>query len=528
MEYQGDIESIMNLDVLAELAIKVTSQLRSPNPRIITRFVECGTGGKKMVFHNSVNNLHAAILGRVYFVKDGGEFKKPPVPRDLKPFKKFLRKLRHKVNYGGRMSYFDYANTRAGPKKQAYLREVETLHERIITWRDELAKFFIKDELMALEPDGLGGWIYKTPRVIRPQSVVINLLLGVHIAPLEKAVYRALDRCLARNSNVRRTVTKAMNVVQIGETIKEKWDQFDDPICVQLDCSRFSQHVSVGIHDAITDFLVSVPGESTDEGKDLRKQMNRARTVRWVAKARDGALRGEVTGTLSDGVVFTSLFGVLTMCAMVDDACTRAGIKREMFSAGDDTNIICEKIHWALIKPHLEQVAADYGFNIKVEGTSSTIEGITFCRMQPVFDGATWRMVREPLDSMTRDGMTVKPVPNEAIWDELRAAKAHCGTALTSGMPVLQAFYDMLGRGTTGFKESRIDQHSGMVRMSKGLESKQNFVSDEARLSFFRAFGIDPERQIALEEFYGTLRPSYSRRCERLFLDTFEETTFRK
>jgi hypothetical protein len=61
--------------------------------------------------------------------------------------------------------------------------------------------------------------------------------------------------------------------------------------------------------------------------------MNRARTVRWIAKARDGALRGKVTGTLSDGVVFTSLFGVLTMCAMVDDACARAGIKRELFSA---------------------------------------------------------------------------------------------------------------------------------------------------------------------------------------------------
>jgi hypothetical protein len=180
-----------------------------------------------------------------------------------------------------------------------------------------------------------------------------------------------------------------------------------------------------------------------------------------------------------------------------------------------------------LIEPHLKEVAKDYGFNIKVEGTSETIEGIIFCRMQPVFDGEKWRMVREPLDSMTRDGMTVKPVPNVAMWDELRAAKAHCGTALASGLPVLQAFYDMLGRGTTGFKESRIDQHSGMVRMSKGLKAKQSYVSDEARLSFFRAFGIDPQRQIALEEFYGGLRPSYSLRCERLFLDTFEETRFK-
>ena len=516
----------MTEQILNELAIKVTSQLRSPNPRVVTRFVECGTGGKKVVFHNSVNNLHAAIMGRVYFVKDGDGFSRPPQPRDLKPFKKFLKGLRHKVNYGGRMTYSDYANTRAGPKKQAYLKELETLHERTITWRDELAKFFIKDELMALDPDGKGGWLYKTPRVIRPQSVVINLLLGVHIAPLEKAVYRALDRKLRRNSNVRRSVTKAMNVVQIGELIKAKWDQFKDPICVQLDCTRFSQHVSVDIHDAVTSFLVSVPGGRTDEGIDLKKQMGRARTVRWVARAKDGTLKGKITGTLSDGVVFTSLVGVLTMCAMVEDACTRAGIKREIFSAGDDTNIICERHNWILIKPHLDQVALEYGFKIKVEGTSDTIEGITFCRMQPVFDGETWRMVREPLDSITRDVLTVKPVPNQGVWDELRAAKAHCGTSLTSGLPVLQAFYDMLGRGTTGFKEHHVDRHSGMVRMSQGLEPKQRPVSTEARHSFHRAFKITPERQIALEEFYETLRPSYSRRCERLFTDTFEDTRF--
>jgi len=303
MEYDGELRSVMTPEYLELHALKVAYSMRSPKRRILTRFVEVGTGGKKMVFHNSVNNLHAAIMGRVFYVKgDDGVQRPPPEPRDLSHLKRFLKRLSKKITYGGKMSFSDFVEQRSGPKKAAYLRELETMHTRITSWRDELAKFFIKDELMELKPKGDGTWEMKTPRCIRPMSVRLNLLLGVHISPLEKAVYRGIDRYLSGKSNVRRVVTKAMNVFEIGELLAKKWAAIDDPICVQLDCSRFSQHVHVSTLDVMRDFLVGVAGENTEDGRDLKAQLNRQRVVKFVASAADGQITGKVTGTLSTGL----------------------------------------------------------------------------------------------------------------------------------------------------------------------------------------------------------------------------------
>jgi hypothetical protein len=520
VEYSGPELLLSTAETLKDLKLKVALSLRSPKCRMVTRFVECGSGKEKVVYHNSVNNLMAAIMGRVYYVKVEGNFIRPPPPTDLRKLKKFLGKISCFVNYGGRMSYSDFVDHRSGPKKQAYQNELDTLFIRETNSRDTIAKFFIKDELMDYEWT-TSGYKMKCPRVIRPQGVRLNLLLGVHIQPLEKAVYRALDRYFSRKGGVRRTVTKGLNVFAIADLIKRKWSRFKDPVCVQFDCERFSQHNHIDVLDVMSNFLVKMVGENTSDGADLREQLNHQRVIRFLARSRDGTITGKIVGTLSDGVMNTSLYGVTLMCAMIDTACKISGKRAELFSAGDDTNAIMERSDWDAIRDTIPDVGTEFGFRIKVESIEDRLEDIKFCRMQPVFDGAKWRMVRQIEDSLARDICTVKPVESEKFWDELRAAKAHCGLALTSGLPVLQAFYLMLGRGTHGFRSSALDHHSGMYQMSQGLESKVAPVSDEARLSFYRAFGLHPERQIALEEFYGTLNPSYSRRCELSFQDTF-------
>jgi hypothetical protein len=421
------------------------------------------------------------------------------------------------------MSYSDFVEQRSGPKKQAYHNELKQLFVRRTNYRDLRAKFFIKDELMDYEWVD-GRYKMKCPRVIRPQGVRLNLMLGVYVQPLEKAVYRALDRFLSGRGGVRRTVTKGMNVEQIATLIHEKWERFKNPVCVQFDCERFSQHVHTEVMDMVADFLVAIVGENTHDGQELREQLNYQKKIQFVAASKDGLISGIVNGTLSDGVMNTSLYGVLLMCAMIWTACKRAGVKAELFSAGDDTNAIMERNDWQSVEAHITEVGLDFGFKIKIESVEYRMEDIKFCRMQPVFDGESWRMVRGIEDSLARDVLTVKPVVSETQWDELRAAKAHCGVALASGLPVLQAFYQALGRGTKGFKSHHIDHHSGMWQVSRGMKSRVREPTPEARLSFFRAFGVPPARQVALEEFYGLLKPQYSRRCELSFLDTFSES----
>jgi hypothetical protein len=41
-----------------------------------------------------------------------------------------------------------------------------------------------------------------------------------------------------------------------------------------------------------------------------------------------------------------------------------------------------------------------------------------------------------------------------------------------------------------------------MTHMAKGLHPKETPISDDARYSFYVAFGITPDEQEALEEYY--------------------------
>jgi hypothetical protein len=49
---------------------------------------------------------------------------------------------------------------------------------------------------------------------------------------------------------------------------------------------------------------------------------------------------------------------------------------------------------------------------------------------------------------------------------------------------------------------------SGSRMMSRGMDSKFVPVSSESRVSFFKAFGVTPDEQVAMEEYYRGWRVS--------------------
>jgi hypothetical protein len=85
------------------------------------------------------------------------------------------------------------------------------------------------------------------------------------------------------------------------------------------------------------------------------------------------------------------------------------------------------------------------------------------------------------------------------------------GVAVAAGVPVLQAFYAMYLRWGEGH-HSRIltPEVTGMSFLAKGLVKEAAEVTEEARYSFFCAFGITPDTQIAVEEYFNTLEFTYT------------------
>jgi len=75
-------------------------------------------------------------------------------------------------------------------------------------------------------------------------------------------------------------------------------------------------------------------------------------------------------------------------------------------------------------------------------------------------------------------------------------------------MPIFSEFYACLRRGA-GSAVDRDDTPTGFSMLAKGMNMRGMPVTDEARVSFFKAFDITPDEQLAVEKFYRDARPTW-------------------
>ena len=174
----------------------------------------------------------------------------------------------------------------------------------------------------------------------------------------------------------------------------------------------------------------------------------------------------------------------------------------ELANNGDDCVVIMEKTDLDMFSAGLDDWFTRMGFTMTVEKPVYELEQIEFCQTHPVYDGENYLMVRNIL-SIAKDCISV--VYNDTI-ESLYAYYRVLGDAglhLTGGIPIWQNFYRKLCQSIPPGKMSHMLQHeSGMMNLA--LRMKRNFSapSEEARFSFYRAFGIEPDYQRDLERIY--------------------------
>jgi hypothetical protein len=76
--------------------------------------------------------------------------------------------------------------------------------------------------------------------------------------------------------------------------------------------------------------------------------------------------------------------------------------------------------------------------------------------------------------------------------------------SLTGQIPILQDFYQSFIRSSNGSKPLINDpsQETGLEKLSKGMKRSYGHVHTITRVSFWRAFDIDPAKQEAIEHEY--------------------------
>jgi len=448
-------------------------------------------------FNNDINTLERAVKERVFYVKEDGVFRSPPKPNPgvfaavLAPSLDALRPL---LPSTAPLTRADFVDTFRGRKKKLYENAYTTLLRESLVEKDSHVKVFVK-----YEKTDFTRKADPVPRVISPRSPRYNVEVGRFLRPLEERIFRSLNRLFGDP-----TVLKGYNSQESGRIMKAKWDDFTDPVAVGLDASRFDQHVSVDAlrleHSVYLDCLPT---------KRLRRKL--AQLLRWQRKnvcagyTEDGRLKYEVEGGRMSGDMNTSLGNCILMCLMVHAYAHHVGVRVRLANNGDDCVVLMERRDLLKFMAGLELWFRALGFNMQVEEPVYTFEQIEFCQTHPVYIGPgpqDYLMIRHPKWGIAKDTMCVHAWDSPDMFSGWLNAVGEGGMAMSGGIPVFQEFYSCYLRSGKFHKSVHDGQSWGVRQLSKGMGLRYSPVTPLTRASFYWAFGVTPDEQLVLEDFY--------------------------
>jgi hypothetical protein len=425
----------------------------------------------------------------VFTVAAGGGIQvTPPQPRPgvvAKRLKVFKSRLLEAVGTVNPISMEQFIDTYrgSGRKVRIYTSAFLSLTDKKLTIADAMISAFIKDEKTNLSRKD-----DPCPRIIQPRSARFNIAIGVHLKPMEKPIFRGIAEVFGGV-----TVMKGLNAAERGREAWRKWRRFSNPVAVLLDATRFDQHCSEDVINWEHRLEESVAGDRAS-----LKELNAMRKTNvCYARAHDADIKYKVSGKRMSGDMDTALGNCMTMCGMTWSFMRWLKIRKfEYMNDGDDGVLMIEKENLTAVLDSFREYFLDLGFTMKLEGVAYEMEQVEFCQARPIYDGTEWRFVRDPEICLAKDSLTLKRCTSVEEITALSNAVGWCGAALAGDMPIFHAFYQQMIRGKCPESGEIL---TGMQMMAKRMDPKFSPPTAEARVSFWKAYGLSPDTQLAIE-----------------------------
>lgn len=451
------------------------------------------------VFNASFASLMVGINERLFFVKSDGEFQSPPKPLAgvyydrLSSVRKALLKNCSRTHP---IPLELYPGLYQGRKRTNYEAAVESLRSFSLTVRDAIVATFTKVEKVAFDLKKVN-----IPRIIQPRNARYLVSVGRYIKAAEHILVKAVGRVWGDE-----TIVKGMNADQVGQLAARKWGRFRHPVAVGMDASRFDQHVSRQAleweHGIYIDLFASRK-ERRELGGMLKWQLDNVGRAFIDGYRVDYKVDGcRMSGDPNTGIGNCVLASCLTR-AFVESV----GLDCDLLNNGDDCVLFLETedLHKLTTLP---EWFTEMGFTMIVEEPEYELERVEFCQSRFILGPDGYRQVRNPRIAVAKDGVSIKPFHKPSDMRSWFAAIGEGGASLTSGIPVMQEYYQMLIRNANGAKAMSADEptlNTGTRFLAVGMESKVVPISPSSRYSFWLATGIMPEAQEELERHYSNV-----------------------
>jgi hypothetical protein len=290
-----------------------------------------------------------------------------------------------------------------------------------------------------------------------------------------------------------------LNATERGYNIERNFKRFKNPVILPMDGKAFDQHVS----EAALSYEMHGYSFFNNDPQFL-EWMSWQLNNKGFGRCKNGTVKYTVRGTRTSGVMNTSSGNVLLMCAMVYSYLHSLGLDTTSFgfiNDGDDCSIIVEREHEEMVSAGIAPYFTPLGFEMVCEPSVTVLEKLDFCQSSPVFDGTRYIMVRNPLKAVAKDMLCLKFFDQFKGYDAWLSAVSSGGMSLAGRLPIWQEFYRKLGDVSQGAQAMVVDQAdmAGFERLAIGMKRQYGSISDHCRVSFWRAFDIDPNKQVLIE-----------------------------
>jgi hypothetical protein len=470
-------------------------ELGVPRERRYVRVAGVAPDTEIVPFINDLDTLLRGVAERVFFVKKEGDFVRPPRPKPrvfgsrLAPVLHELEKL---LPSTAPISHQSFVDSYSGRKKMVYQRALQDLRMgRSTVEEDAKLNIFVKyektDRTSKSDP---------VPRIISPRDPKFNIRLGRYLKPLEHKLFGSINKMFGHT-----TVMKGFNAIDSARILHEKWQKYRNPVAIGLDASRFDQHVSQDAliwEHGIYSKCYREKKHKARLGKLLRMQL----VNRCVGYVPDGEVRYTVEGTRMSGDMNTSLGNCLLMCSMIRAYALNRKVECSLANNGDDCVVFLEREDLSKFMKGLSKWFLEMGFNMAIEEPVFVFEHLEFCQTKPVFDGNGWIMCRNPHTAITKDSVMLTQFDGPGLFRGWLDSVGTGGLALTGGLPVFQDLYSLYVRSGKR-RPIPVDLLPWRFRTWKeGVNREYGDVHPACRASFYEAFGITPDEQACLENYY--------------------------
>jgi len=345
----------------------------------------------------------------------------------------------------------------------------------------------------------------KPPRCIQARSPEYNMEVGRYIKHAEHRIYRAIAKVYGDGP----TVMKGYNSNQVANIIVGKMNSFAEPVAIGLDASKFDAHVS----QSVLEWEHSIYYRMFSGDRKLKRLLKSQVFNKGTAQCYNGYLKFEVNGKRFSGDMNTALGNCIIMCGLVYAYSVSRGVKTKLVNNGDDCVVFMEKRDEAQFKEGLSEWFWEMGFKMTIEESVYDINKIEFCQMRPIWNGECYTMVRNIKTALMKDSLCTLPIPNEKFFKKWLYAVGECGLAICSGIPIMQSFYNAYlrsGGNNGGNLHNDNRMLCGTRFLAAGLKSINRDIVARSRDEVFCAWGITPDEQVAMEEYFDNYGITYN------------------